>query len=102
VTVTIPGGLAQSTYSLVLRARGTNSDGYSVVHVQPLTLAVGTSAGGSTKYVNVQGYGVFIITSVDTNVVRGRAISASFADPADPALKLARRAGLLPWEVAPY
>ena len=66
------------------------------------SLWVGTSAGGSTKYVNVQGYGVFIITSVDTNVVRGRAISASFAAPADPALKLARRAGLLPWEVAPY
>ena len=102
VTVAIPGGLAQGTYTLVLRGRGTNSDGQPVVHVQPLTLAVGTSAGGSTKYVNVQGYGVFIITSVDTNVVRGRAISASFADPADPALKLARRAGLLPWEVAPY
>ena len=44
----------------------------------------------------------FIITAVETNVVRGRSISASFADPTDPALKLARRAGLLPWEVAPY
>jgi Flp pilus assembly protein TadG len=103
VTVSVPtAGIVAGTYTLVVRSRGTNQDGQPVVHVQPLTLAVGTSAGGSTKYVNVQGYVVFIITSVDSNTVLGRAISGYYADPNDPALNVAHKPGLIPWEAAPY
>ncbi len=73
-----------------------------VVHVQSLTLAVGTAAAGAqSKYVNVQGYAVFVITSVTANTVNGRAISAYYANPNDPALNIAHKAGLIPWEVAP-
>lgn len=103
VTVAVPTtGIASGTYSLVLRARGTNSDGQPVVHVQPLTIAIGTAAGGSTKYINVQGYVVFKITSVTANTVSGRAVSGWYANPKDPALNVARKAGLIPWETAPY
>lgn len=103
VTITVPTtGIANGTYQLVVRARGTNQDGQPVVHVEPLTLAIGTSAGGSTKYVNVQGYAVFMITSMTSNAVRGRAISGYRANPNDPALNVAKKAGLIPWEAAPY
>lgn len=103
VTIAIPTtAVANGTYQLVVRARGTNSDGQPVVHVQPLSLAVGTTAGGSTKYVNVQGYVVFLITSMTSNTVYGRAISGYHANPNDPALNVAKKAGLVPWEVAPY
>lgn len=103
VTVTIPtGALGTGTYSFVLRARGTNGSGQPVVHVQQLTLLINSTSGGATKYVNIQGYGVFLITEVDANSVLGRAISGYYANPNDPALNIARRPGLIPWEVAPY
>lgn len=103
VTVTVPTtGVLSGTYQLVVRTRGTNSDGQPVVHVEPLTLAIGTSAGGSTKYVNVQGYVVFLITSMNSNTVYGRSISGWYASPNDPNLNVARKAGLIPWEAAPY
>ena len=104
VTVTVPTGLPQGSYTLILRARGMNGENPSrpVVHVQSLTLAVGTAAAGAqSKYVNVQGYAVFVITSVTANTVNGRAISAYYANPNDPALNIAHKAGLIPWEVAP-
>ena len=103
VTISIPtAAVPNGTYSLVVRARGTNSDGQPVVHVQQLTLAVGTAAGGATKYVNVQGYAVFVITSMNSNTVYGRAVSAYYANPNDPGLNVAKKAGLIPWEAAPY
>lgn len=103
VTITVPtSGLLTGTYSLVVRSRGTNSAGEPVVHVEPLTLAHGTAAGGATKYVNVQGYSVFLITSLTSNTVYGRAISGYYANPKDPALNVAHKAGLIPWEASPY
>jgi Flp pilus assembly protein TadG len=104
VTVTIPTGALASprTYSLVLRARGLNQDGQPVVHVQPLTLNVGTTPGTAQKYVNVQGYSVFVITSITANAVLGRAIRGYHANPNDSALSVGRKAGLIPWEAAPY
>ena len=103
VTIAVPTtGVLPGTYTVVVRARGTNSDSQPVVHVVPLSLAIGTSAGGSTKYVNVQGYVVFLITSMTSNTVYGRAISGYHANPNDPSLNVARKAGLIPWESAPY
>jgi hypothetical protein len=85
----------------VIRARGLNQDGEPVVHVQPLTLSVGTTTGTSTKYINVQGYSVFMITSLSSNSVLGRAIRGYYTSPNDPALNVGRRPGLVPWEAPP-
>lgn len=102
VTVSVPTSLIPvTTYTLVIRARGTNADGQPVVHVKPVSLAIGTSGGTASKYVNVQGYVAFLITSMSTNTVYGRAISGYYANPKDPALNLVRKAGLIPWEAAP-
>ncbi len=102
VTISVPtGSIPVTTYTLVVRARGTNSDGQPVVHVKPLSLAIGTSGGTASKYVNVQGYVAFLITSFSTNTVYGRAISGYYANPKDPALNIVRKAGLIPWEAPP-
>lgn len=103
VTVTIPSsGLSSGTYFVVLRSRGTNSSSQGVVHVQELQMDVGTSSTGATKYVNVQGYAVFRITSMDANTVLGRAVSGYYADPTDPALITTQKPRLIPWEDSPY
>lgn len=103
VTITVPTStIPQGTYTAVVRARGVNSAGQPVVHVQPIVLGVGTTPGTATKYVNVQGYSVFVITSNDTNTVKGRAISGYYADPNDPNLNIAHKAGLIPWEAGPF
>lgn len=95
-------GVPTGTYTLVVRGRGTNGSSQPVVHVQQLTLAIGTSLGGTTSYVNVQGYALFVVTYVDSNTVKGRAITGYYADPDDAALAMGRRPGLVPWEIAPY
>jgi len=98
VTITIPtAGMSTGTYEAILRVRGTNSSGQPVVHVFPLQIAVNTVAGGSTSYVNVQGYVVYLITSLTSNTVYGRAVSRVAIDPNDPTLAIARKTRLVPW-----
>jgi Flp pilus assembly protein TadG len=99
VTITIPTtGMTTGTYEVVVRFRGTNGAGQPVVHVFPLQIAVNTIAGGANSYVNVQGYVVYLITNITTSTVYGRAVSRAADDPNDPALALARRVRLVPWE----
>ena len=99
MTITIPTtSLATGTYEAILRVRGTNASGQPVVHVFPLQIAVNTVAGGSTSYVNVQGYAAFMLTSITSNTIYGRAVSRVADDPNDPALALARKIRLVPWE----
>ena len=99
VTITIPTtAMSTGTYEAILRFRGTNGSGQPVVHVFPLQISVNTVAGGATSYVNVQGYVVYMITSITTNAVYGRAISRVAIDPNDPSVALARKTRLVPWE----
>ena len=99
VTVTIPTtGLSTGTYEAILRFRGTNGSGQPVVHVFPLQIAVNTVAGGSTSYVDVQGYVAYLITTLSSNAVSGRAISKVANDPNDPTLAIARKIRLVPWD----
>lgn len=99
VTVTIPTtGLSTGTYEAILRFRGTNGAGQPVVHVFPLQIAVNTVAGGSTSYVDVQGYVAYVITTLSSNTIYGRAISRVAIDPNDPTLAIARKIRLVPWD----
>jgi hypothetical protein len=69
-----------------------------VTHLLEITLEVGVLPGGVTQYVDVLGYAVFEVTSLNSNDVNGRAITGAYADPNDPALAIGRKIGLVPWE----
>jgi hypothetical protein len=69
-----------------------------VTHLLQVTLESAVVAGGVTQYVDVLGYAVFQITSINSNDVNGVAISGLYADPNDPAIAIGRKTGLVPWE----
>jgi Flp pilus assembly protein TadG len=103
VSITINGGtLGPGLYPLTIRATGTNSSGYTVTHLVPITLGVATSSS-STEYVDIEGFAVFRITCTPTtsgcpaNSIDAYAISGSYADMNDPALRRGQVARLVPW-----
>ena len=69
-----------------------------VTHLIEVTLEVGVIAGGATQYVDVLGYTVFKITSINSNDVNGRAVSGVYTDPDDIAVSAGKKIGLVPWE----
>jgi hypothetical protein len=69
-----------------------------VTHLLEVTLEVGVIAGGATQYVDVLGYTVFKITSINSNDVNGRAVSGMYLDPDDIAVSAGKKIGLVPWE----
>ncbi len=89
-------GLAPGCYRFNVRAYGTNGDGQPVVHLQPITFTVATTAAGGT-YVDIIGFAVFEVTTVNANAISGRAVSGVYADPNDPLLRRAQQARLMPW-----
>ncbi len=89
-------GLAPGCYRFNVRAYGTNGDGQPVVHLQAITFTVATTST-TGSYVDVIGFGTFEVTSMDSNSIFGRAVSAVYADPNDPNLRRAQRARLQPW-----
>jgi hypothetical protein len=89
-------GLAPGCYRFNVRASGTNGDGQPVVHLQPVTFTVATTAS-SGSYVDIIGFAVFEITDVGANSITGRAVSPVAADPSDANLRRAQRARLQPW-----
>ena len=64
------------------RANGTNADGQTVAHIQPITFTVATSASGGS-YVDVIGFAVFQITDVAANSICGQAVTGAYADQND-------------------
>jgi hypothetical protein len=62
----------------------------------PFTFDIAT-AGTSNEYVDIMGFAVFRITTVNSNVVEGYAISRAYADPNDPELRRGQLARLVPW-----
>ena len=89
-------GLAAGCYRFNLRATGTNGDGQPVVHVQPITFTVATSASNGS-YVDIIGFAVFQVTNVDANSISAQAVTGVFSDPDDQALRRAEQARLIPW-----
>jgi hypothetical protein len=96
-TVTINAGtLAPGVYSLTLRVTGTNSNGQPVTRLLPFNVAIAT-ASTTNEYVDILGWAVFRITSMDSNAVYGYAISGVYTDMNDPALRRGQVARLVPW-----
>jgi Flp pilus assembly protein TadG len=89
-------GLAPGCYRFNVRASGTNGDGQPVVHIQPITFTVATTAS-SGSYVDIIGFGVFDITDIGSNSISGRAVSPISPDPNDQSLRRAQRVRLQPW-----
>jgi hypothetical protein len=97
VAVSINGGtLGPGEYQLTIRATGTNAAGQTVTRQIPILLDIAT-AGTSNEYVDIMGFAVFRITSVDSNNVDGYAISGVYADMNDAALRRGQVARLVPW-----
>jgi Flp pilus assembly protein TadG len=97
VTVSINGGtLSPNEYPLTIRATGTNKDGELVTRMIPFTFDIAT-AGTSDEYVDILGWTVFRITSLDSNTVYGYAISGVYTDMNDSALRRGQVARLVPW-----
>jgi hypothetical protein len=96
-TITINGGtLGPGVYSLTLRATGLNSQSQPVTRLMPVTLTIAT-ASTSNEYVDILGFATFRITSTNSNVIYGYAISGVYADMNDPALRRGQVARLVPW-----
>jgi hypothetical protein len=96
-TLTISSvGLSPGCYRFNVRGYGTNGDGQPVVHLQPITFTVATTAADGA-YVDIIGFSVFEVISFDSNSIAGRAVSGAYANPDDPALRRAQRARLMPW-----
>jgi Putative Flp pilus-assembly TadE/G-like len=89
-------GLAPGCYRFNVRAYGTNGDGQPVVHVQPVTILVATTESQGA-YVDIIGFAVFEVTSMDSNSIFGRAVTGVYADANNQALRRAQRARLQPW-----
>jgi putative Flp pilus-assembly TadE/G-like protein len=97
VTVSINAGtLGPGEYDLAIRASGLNSALQPVTHIYPITLDVAT-AGTSSSYVDIMGFAVFRITTVNSNDVMGYAITPLIADMNDPRLAHGQVAKLVPW-----
>jgi Flp pilus assembly protein TadG len=96
-TISINGGtLGPGEYPLTIRATGTNSAGQVVTRMVPFVFDIAT-AGTTNEYVDITGFAVFRIASLDSNVVNGYAISATYADMNDPALRRGQIVRLIPW-----
>jgi hypothetical protein len=89
-------GLAPGCYRFNVRAYGTNGDGQPVVHIQPVTFTVATTAS-TGSYVDIIGFAVFEVTYLDSNSIGGRAVTGIAADSNDPMLRRAQQARLIPW-----
>jgi Flp pilus assembly protein TadG len=97
VTVSVNGGtLGPGVYSLTVRVTGTNGNGQPVTRLIPITLTIAT-ASTSNEYVDILGFTVFRVASIDSNAVYGYAISGVYSDMNDPALRRGQVARLVPW-----
>jgi hypothetical protein len=67
-----------------------------VVHLQPITFNVATSAS-SGSYVDIIGFAVFEVTTIDANAIWAHAVSAVYANPNDQNLRRASKARLVSW-----
>jgi hypothetical protein len=101
-TLTInTGTMAPGRYTFVVRAKGTNTDATPrpVTHVQQLTVDVPpVLTGNSGVYIDIVGFAVLRIVSMDANTVSAYAITPVATDMNDPVLRRGQVARLTPWQ----
>jgi hypothetical protein len=99
-TLTInTGTLASGSHKFTVRATGMNGDSTSrkVTHLMTLTVRVTPSSGGSQEYVDLTGFAVMRIASMDANTINAYAITPVITDPDDYRLRRGQVAKLVPW-----
>jgi hypothetical protein len=100
-TLTInTAGLPQGDHRFYVRATGMNGDTTprKVTMVLPLdvNVAPGTAVGNG-DYLDISGFAVMRITSIDANTVYAYAITPVITDQDDPRLRRGKTARLSPW-----
>ena len=91
--------MAPGRHRFVIRATGLNGDSTPrpVTHLLQVWVDVATGGSGNTDYVDIVGFAVMRITSMDTNTVNAYAITPVIADPNDSRLLRGQVARLVPW-----
>lgn len=93
-------GLANGTHRFVVRVSGMNGESTprSVTRLHPISITIGDgTSSGADEYVDIVGFAVMRIASVDSNTVSAYAITPVIADLNDPALRRGQVARLVPW-----
>jgi hypothetical protein len=93
-------GLAQGKYHFYVRATGMNGDSTPrpVTMLLPLDVSVAPgTAVGNGDYLDISGWAVMRVASIDSNTVTAYAITPVITDPDDPRLRRGKTARLLPW-----
>ena len=70
--------------------------GQAVSRLVPITLSIAT-ATTTSEYVDIEGFAVFRVTSIDSNAIYGYAISGVYPDLRDSGLLRGQVARLVPW-----
>jgi hypothetical protein len=93
-------GMASGAYRFYVRASGMNGDATPrrVTMLLPIevNVAPGTAVGNG-DYLDISGFAVMRITSIDANTVMARAITPVITDQNDPRLRRGKIARLFPW-----
>jgi hypothetical protein len=91
------GTMSPGRHRLVVRATGTNIDGQKVTLLHQLWIDVATGGGGNEDYIDIVGFAVMRIASMDANTITAYAITPVIADPNDSQLRRGQVARLVPW-----
>jgi hypothetical protein len=91
--------MSPGRHRFVIRATGLNGDSTPrpVTHLLQVSVDVATGGSSNTDYVDIVGFAVMRITSMDTNTVNAYAITPVIADPNDSRLLRGQTARLVPW-----
>jgi hypothetical protein len=89
-------GLATGCYMFTVRASATNADNQPVVRLATATIYVDAEPSDGL-YVEIIGFSMFEVDSIDGNTIRGRAVGPICADPDCAELRRVLRARLIPW-----
>jgi hypothetical protein len=97
-TLTInTGTMSPGRHRIVVRATGINSSGQHVTHLLQLWVDVATGGGGNEDYIDIVGFAVMRVASMDSNTISAYAITPVIADMNDPQLRRGQVARLVPW-----
>ena len=93
------GTMAPGRHRIVVRATGMNGDPtpHKVTHLLQLWVDVATGGSGNAEYVDIAGFAVMRIASMDANTVTAYAITPVIADQNDSRLRRGQVARLVPW-----
>lgn len=99
-TLTInTGTMAPGRHRFVVRATGLNGDPTPrpVTHLLQLWVDVATGSSAPTEYVDIVGFAVMRIATMDSNTITAYAITPMITDPNDSRLLRGQVARLVPW-----